>query len=242
MNTSLNRLGIILGIFFVVGMALFSFAFFKARSTDDSLAVTGSAKRLITSDTVKWTAMIARTVTMPELKSGYSQMAKDIEIVKKFYISNGFLEKDLTISPVTMYQNYDYNYQNSTPENRYYNLQQIITIQSQDVQKVTDLAKNIQDIIDKGVIFTTQSLEYFYSKLADLRIDLLSEAVKDAKVRAEKIAESGNRNIGSLKSAGMGVVQLLPVNSVDISDYGSYDTMNIEKEAMVTVKANFTLR
>ncbi|MDD4995997.1 MAG: SIMPL domain-containing protein, partial [Patescibacteria group bacterium] len=81
-----------------------------------------------------------------------------------------------------------------------------------------------------------------YTKLPELRISLLAEAIKDAKARAEKIAESSGKRIDVIKSASIGVVQVLPVNSVEISDYGAYDTSSIEKEVMVTVKASFNMK
>jgi hypothetical protein len=48
--------------------------------------------------------------------------------------------------------------------------------------------------------------------------------------------------VGSIRSASMGVVQVLSPQSIEISDYGSYDTSSVEKEVMVTVKAAFSLR
>jgi hypothetical protein len=40
----------------------------------------------------------------------------------------------------------------------------------------------------------------------------------------------------------MGVVQVMQVDSVDVSDYGSYDTSTINKDVMVTVKTVFGLK
>jgi hypothetical protein len=40
----------------------------------------------------------------------------------------------------------------------------------------------------------------------------------------------------------MGVVQVMPIGAVEISDYGSYDTSGIEKEVMITVKTVFGLK
>jgi hypothetical protein len=202
--------------------------------------VTGSAKQRVTSDTVKWTGNFSRTVLTTELKSGYDQMDQDLRIVKRFFADQGITDKDLAVSPVTMEQVSSYNQSADTP--REYVLKQSVEIQSNDVNKITALAKSIQPLINQGVIFSTQSVEYYYSALPDLRIKMLGEAVKDAKVRATEIAKSSGRKAGALKSAGMGVVQLLPVNSVEVSDYGAYDTSSIEKEAMVTVKTSFTLK
>ena len=84
---------------------------------------------------------------------------------------------------------------------------------SEEVQKLTDLSKNIQKLVDEGVIFSISNLQYFISNLPELRINLLADAVKDAKARAQKIAEGTDKKIGTIKTANMGVVQVLPVNS-----------------------------
>ena len=107
---------------------------------------------------------------------------------------------------------------------------------------ISEIAKNINPLIEKGVVFSTQSLEYTYTKLPEERVEMLSSAVKDAKARASKLAESSGKSVGQLKSASSGVVQVMSANSLDISDYGSYDTSKIEKNIMLTVKASFTLK
>ena len=121
-------------------------------------------------------------------------------------------------------------------------MNQSFTIQSDDVEQITAISKQIPELASQGVIVSIQALEYYYSKLPDLRVSLLTDAIKDAKARAEKIAEGTGRNVGAVQAASSGVVQVLSPNSVDISDYGNYDTTSIEKEIMVTVKASFRLK
>jgi hypothetical protein len=130
--------------------------------------------------------------------------------------------------------------QNSNNQVRY-QLAQTITIQSDDVNKITEISKKIPELAAQGAIISVQSLEYYYSKLPDLRVSLLTQAVQDAKARAEKIAQGTGQSVGSVQSASSGVVQVLQSNSVDISDYGNYDTSSIEKDIMVTVKVSFRL-
>src|SRR5690606_2242284 len=128
---------------------------------------------------------------------------------------------------------------------REYTLRQTITVQSiteDDVTKITQLAKNTQALTNQGVIFSTYQPEYYYSKLSELRVSLLADAIKDAKARATELAESSGSRVGTLKAASTGVVQVLSPNSVEVSDYGQYDTSSIEKDVMVTVRATFTVR
>ncbi len=230
--------GLILGFCLIIAAGLGSYAFYTVKSFDNALTVTGSAKKQVTSDLVKWRTSFSRNITLDTLKGGYEQMKNDNVAVVAFFKKNGIEEKDLNISPVLMNQiTWD---KNQGPIE--YALQQTVELQSKDVQKVTLLAKNIDELINAGVIFTTQSLEYYVTNLSEERIQLLSEAVLDSQNRAAKLVESSGKQVGSLRSASVGVVQLMPVNSTDVSDYGTYDTSTIDKELMVTVRTQFILK
>jgi hypothetical protein len=222
--------------------AIAGYAFYRVRLLDDSLAVTGSAKQEVVSDTVKWRANFSRTITLSNIKSGYATMAADEALVKAFMEKNGVNKDEVTIAAISMNEDYSYNSNNNPNYEKRYTLSQQVTVDSKDVDKITNLSKQTQTLVNQGVIFTTYGLEYYYSKLSDLRVSLLSDAIKDAKARADKIAEASGKTVGQLKNASSGVVQVLPLNSVDVSDYGAYATGDIKKEVMVTVKAAFTLR
>ncbi|MCE5329745.1 SIMPL domain-containing protein [bacterium] len=236
-SNKLIYFGTIVGICFIIGILIFSFTFYKVRTADNSMWVTGSFKQKVNSDIAKFSAGFSRNVPAEDLKSGYSQMKTDEGIVKKFFTDAGFNEKDLQISPVYMDAPFMYD-PNAAKE---YILRQNVEIQSKEIQKLTDLSKNVQNLINSGVIFSINSIQYYVTNLPELRINLLADAVKDAKARAQKIAEGTGKKIGTIKTANMGVVQVLPVNSTDVSDYGTYDTSTVEKEVMVTVTVLFTL-
>lgn len=233
MNTRL-----LIAIAIVVSTAIGAYTFYQIRSLDNTLTVTGSASKLVTSDHVKWVGVINRVVKANTLKIGYSEMARDLENVKVFLKEKNISDDQIVISPVFMDQNYD----QPQGAERSYTLRQTIDVNSGDVNAIAEVAKNIQPLIEKGVIFSTQSLEYTYSKLPEERVSLLANAIADAKARASKLAESSGKSVGTLKSASSGVVQVMSANSLDVSDYGSYDTSKVEKNIMLTVKASFTLK
>jgi uncharacterized protein len=230
--------GLILGLSIIISAGLGSFTFFKLRSMD-YISTTGSAKKAVVSDKVKWTSSINRPVKVSTMKDGYAKMDADLKEVKNFLVTSGIPVESIDISPIFMNEVYD---QNQGAEKNY-NLVQNITIQSNDVQKIAELSKNTSSLnINKNVLFSTNSLEYYYSKLPETRVELLANAVGDAKARAEQLASAGGKKIGILKSASSGVVQVMSPNSVEVSDYGMYDTSSIEKEIMVTVKASFEIK
>jgi hypothetical protein len=234
-------LGITVGASLVLSTVIGAFSFYKVRSFDDSLSVTGSARVNVTSDQVKWTASFSRQIKASGLKSGYQAMTSDLKKVLAFYGKHGVQKADLLISPISMDEVYDYSAGAESREKQYV-LRQSVELSSSQVVAVKTLADDVPALVLDGVIFQTQSLEYYYSKLPELRVSLLSDAVTDAKARAERIAESSGRSVGTLKSAAQGVVQVLPANSVEVSDYGAYDTSRVEKQVMVTVRAAFTIR
>jgi len=230
----------------ILGVALLLSVFvagkyaYNIRAFDNGLSVTGSAQTNVTADSVKWTSSIQRVVTETALKTGYAQMSKDAKIVSDFFKKQGIADENVTVSTVFADQIYKYDANNNGP--REYTLRQTFTISSTGVEKVSALAKNIQGIVDQGVVFSASAPEYYYSKLASLRVSLLGDAIKDAKARAEQLANSSGQKVGALKSASSGVVQVLAPNSIDVSDYGQYDTQSINKTVMVTARATFILQ
>jgi len=244
---------LVMGASLVVATAVGGGIFYKSKQLSNVLSVTGSAEQLVTSDTVKWQSAISRSVDATGLKEGSSQIKNDQKIVGDYLKNSGVQDSEITFSPVTVSpvcesQNniiYDKFGNQSCGSNRTvgYNLQQVITVESQKVPEVTKISQTASDyFIGQGLVFTTQSLEYYYNKLADLRLDLLSRATVDAKARAQKIAESTGKQIDSLQEASMGVFQVTAKNSVEVSDYGSYDTASLEKKVTGVVRVSFSLK
>jgi len=232
----------IIGLCVIISSVIFSWAFYNSRISTDSISVTGSASREVVSDSAKFSGNFSRIVKLSSLKSGYDQMAADLKLVKAFLAAQNIDDKNVTISPVAMEQNYDYNQNNVSATEKDYTLRQTIEVVSSDVKKITDLAQATQLLINKGVIFSVSPVEYYYKNLPETRVTLLSSAVADAKRRAEEIVSGTGKKIGALKSAASGVVQVLPANSLEISDYGTYDTSKVNKNVMVTVKAAFEIK
>lgn len=242
LNEPMARFGVILGVTLIISSVVIGLAVSGISNKNNTLTVTGSATKIVKADTVKWTIEIMRTTKLSSLNQGYVQLSRDLDIAKRFFLDNGYSADRLEISTVSMFQNYE-NIPYGVEKD--YTLSQTITItsnQEQDLVKITELSKNIGNLVSRGVIASTRSLEYLYSKLPEERVALLGEATADAKNRAVQIAKPVRGKVGSLVGASAGVVQVRPLNSVDVSDYGAYDTSNIDKQIMVTVKATFKIK
>lgn len=231
---------IILGVSLVLSVLIFGNFIYKIQSLNNTLTVTGSARQRVMSDTGKLVGRFMRTVTINNLKEGYKLMESDQTKVINFFKSQKVDEKNIIISAISQQDIWKQNEYDGQPKQ--YNLVQTVEIHLEDVNQLDKLSKNLQPLIDQNVLFAIERVEYYVSKLPEYRISMLGDAIKDAKARAEKIAASSGKKVGIIKSASAGVVQVLSPNSIDVSDYGTYDTSSIEKEIMVTVKALFTIR
>jgi hypothetical protein len=209
-------------------------------SLHNELSVTGSTKKSVISDEVKWTAEISRTVVSKSgVDQAYKDVQKDFAAVRTVLLGAGIPEEEISTFPIYVSEMYDDQSKGAAPPT--YRVAQTIVVRSKNVEKVELLAKNNAPLLTQGVFINTNALEYFYSKLPNLRVELLGAAIQDARARAEEIAKASGAKVGALKSASSGVVQVLAPNSIDVSDYGTYDTSSKEKEVSVTVRASFML-
>lgn len=231
----------VLGVSLIVVAIIAGIFINSLRSSGNVLTSTGSAKTSVVSDSAKFSGSVIAYGTQFELPARYKDIEADTSKVKDYLIKNGVTEEELTISPVTQFEQYDYN-NSGMNQPKQFQLSQIVSVNSTDVEKVTKISNGVSDIAKSGVLFQTNGAQYFYSKLAELRVSLLGEAVKDAKARAREIAKASGGNVGKLKTATSGVVQVLAPNSIDTSDYGTYDTTTVEKDVMVTVRATFIIK
>jgi uncharacterized protein len=230
---------LVVGLFLLGTGIIFSWAFYSARQSDDTISVTGSAKMEVKADQAKWTLEIYRPAFQESLSGAYSQVAKDAEAVKIYFKSQGIEDSQITLNTVTADQ--DYSYGNNGGPTRF-RVHGEITVSSPDVDKVQALAQNAQTLITRGYSVNPRQPEYYVSNLPELRVSLLGKAIDDAKARAQEIAKSGGSSVGKLAGASSGVVQVMAPNSTNVEDYGSYDTSTIEKEVSVTARATFIVR
>lgn len=246
-NCDMNHFGersiafAVLGASIVLTGVIVSYTLFSIRTMERNVITsTGSAKERVMSDTVKWTGEISRRVPTSGLGGGYAQMEKDLDALRTFLKNKGVDPDALETRPIFTQEEIYYGSEGPRSTGMTM-LRQNVVLSATDVEGLTTIARDMKDLIAKGTPVTTVSLEYLYSKLPDLRVKLLGGAVKDAKARAGEIASAGGESVGDLQSASSGVVQVMSPNSIDVSDYGSYDTQSIEKEVMVTVRATFSV-
>jgi hypothetical protein len=230
---------LILGLAAVVSMFIFTGTWRKVRSENQTITVTGSAKKVMISDLgILRGTLSASGVTASD---AYRALQAQKPILVEYIRSKGFPADKITFQTISNYPIYNYNQNGQQMDIRSYNASQMIDIQSNDVELIKSISLEISSLVEKGVNFQVNPPEYYYTKVGDIKIEIQAEAAKDAMTRGQRIAEATGRELGTLKSARMGVLQITPENSNMTSDYGINDVSSIRKEITAVVNANFSI-
>ncbi|NLK50713.1 MAG: SIMPL domain-containing protein [Candidatus Cloacimonetes bacterium] len=232
----IQRSIIIASIAFIVGLTALGSYFMQSRMQERTLRVTGYASKQFESDLVKWSLSLQKTAYIDELKDAYNSLSKDMNDYKARLIKAGFEEKDINIQPPTSSGIYsDYGHLTS------YSVTQSLYLLSSDISKVESQALDPSFFADRGLLLQRSDLEYLYSKLPELKKQLIAEATTDAMDRAKEITGASKSKLGKLKFARAGVFQITEPYSTDVSDYGYYSTDTRSKSISVTVAAEYDL-
>lgn len=230
-------LGLLLafGLIFAVKSGVTAFA-------RNSVSVTGSAFEIVQSDS--GSLEMSLKVKKPTKAQALTVSKSQLPVIYEYLKSKGFdTEKDVDVKPPYGYNQYKtYPNGNTSEEIAYYNLTQPISVKSDDVKKIKDLSLDVTSLMDKNIEIDAGSPNYSYSKLPDLKIKLLKNATTDAKQRASAMLKSTGNRVGKIQSVRMGVFQITPVDSTDVSDMGINDTSTIEKKITAVANVVFQIK
>lgn len=202
--------------------------------------VTGAAQKNITSDYIVWVSWITRREA--DLPTAYKNLKVDLDTVLTYLESKGIRKEEIITSQITTSKIFKKTTDGKeTNDVEAYELSQNIEIRSNDVTKIDLISRESTELINQNIVFMSGAPSYFYTKLDDLKIEMLAKATENAKQRAESMVKATGNRIGFMRSAKMGVFQITPVTSTDVSDYGYNDTSALEKKVMAVVSASFSI-
>ncbi len=230
---------IIFGIAIVLSSLFLGKAYTDRYSSSGEIQVTGLGKVDFSSDLIVWEGRYSAKNL--DLKEAYLSLEKNKSAINQYLEEKGVNKEQLIYSAVTMNHK---NKQIYSTDGDYmgdefigYELIQSVQIESKEVDKIEKVSREITELLNQGVQFYSESPRYYYTKLADLKIEMISKATEDARIRAAKISEFSGGNLGELESARMGVFQITGQNSKESYSWGgTFNTSSRKKTASITMK------
>lgn len=239
-----NITALIFGLAIVIAAYFLGSAYVKRANPPQIISVTGLGNENFTSDLIVWEGRFS--AFSPILTSAFDELNRQKEIVRNYLLSKGIENSNIIFNSVQTTEQRDNKYQDGNYIGsvfRGYELSQSVQIESTDVAKIEEVSREITELLNNGVQFNSSPPRYYYTKLADLKIEMISKATEDARIRAERIAENAGGQLGDLISARMGVFQITGQNSgEDYSWGGAYNTSSKNKTASITMRLEYNAK
>ncbi|MBT8289086.1 MAG: SIMPL domain-containing protein [Flavobacteriaceae bacterium] len=240
-----NLTAIIFGLAIVGSSFILGNAVINRNKQAGTIAVTGLGQTNFTSDLIVWEARFTRVDR--DLKQAYADLERDKKAIQDYLKAKGITDSVVVFNAVStqknMKQNYSSTGQYMGEEFTGYTLSQSVQIDSKAVQQVEKISREVTELLNKGIQLYSLSPRYYYTKLDDLKIEMISRATENARLRAERIATNSGARLGNLLTAKMGIFQITGQNSnEDYSWGGAYNTSSKEKTASITMKLTYDVK
>ena len=147
---------------FIIGLGLLGSAIKNRNKSENTISVTGLGTKKFTSDLITWSGNFSGNSF--ELKQAYDALSNDRKIIENYLISKGIPKNEIVFSAVDIQKQYNYvSDANGSSHQTFagYQLTQSVSLESKDVAKIENLSRNITEIINLGIEFTSSRPNYF---------------------------------------------------------------------------------
>ncbi|MEC9488294.1 MAG: SIMPL domain-containing protein [Halanaerobium sp.] len=238
-----NKAVLIIGIALIISSVILGGFFYQTNKPQKTISVVGIASRNFTSDTVKWRLTLEERVGPDSLEEGYGQIQAQADRLFSELAARQIADIQVNRKPIVVMEQYDFINSNGREERVFtgYQLQQSLILISNEVDKIEELVYNPVNLVEKGITLRYTELQYYSSRIDELKKEIIGEATVNARERAMKMLEDTDITLGKVLSINSGVFQITEPYSTMVSSGGIYDTSTRDKQIRVTVHARFEL-
>lgn len=176
------------------------------KTQDRYVVVKGSAERIVDADLLVWP--LPHTVGGNDLASVQRDLARNTEAIRRFFLDAGFEEDEIVVSPPRLEDRWAYAYGDSRPPERF-RYANTVSLRTTKVDKALAALRNSGQLVAGGVMLEQHSQpEFDYTRLNDIKPELIAEATAAARESAEQFAKDSGSHLGGIRSANQGVVTI----------------------------------
>jgi len=170
-----------------------------------TIEVRGLATREVPANQVTWP--IVFTQVGNDLPTVYDNVSTTNVRIVKFLTENGIDGKEISVGAPSM-TDLSTNRYNSNPIPFKYSVTSVVTVSSQQVDKVRELINRQGELLKQGIPIEADNYQYQvsydYTELNSVKPEMIAEATKNAREAAKKFADDSDSEIGKIKSARQG--------------------------------------
>jgi len=202
---------LVLSISIILAGYFISQTILNSKKFERYVTVKGLSEREVEADLAIWPIQI--TVVSDDLLRLQNDLQSQTEVLAKFFEDQKFGSSELTIGSPNIQDSRANLYGGQNAGNQYRYIATIdFTIRTSDIGKLHNAAGNIGSVIGKGIIVGSKNyyaqIEYLFTKLNDLKPEMIEESTKNARVAAENFAKDSQSKVGKIKSAYQGLFSI----------------------------------
>jgi hypothetical protein len=206
----------------------------EANQQNQVITVKGSARLPVRSDLGVWRIDVSGEAG--ELNEAFTLLEERVQRVRAFLEEAGFSGEEIALGAIDTSTHYKRDeHGRTTREVVSRTLSRQFTVTSSDVKRMAATAGEVTSLLKEGVPVRSSVPAFTYTKVGDLKIEVLGRASADARRRAEEIAARSGCRVAEVRQVRMGVIQITRPHSTAVSSMGIYDTSTIEKDISVVV-------
>lgn len=188
---------VILALGIVIGGFLLGDGLKRARLADRSVTVRGLAERDVTADLATWTLRTLSTGT--NFAAVQADASEDAATVRKYLADYGFKPEDVQTAGISVSQ-----WNNNGVDQ--IQVRQQLKLRTTDIAAAQRAHAGQAALLARGVALEDAgpSMVYSFTKLNDVKPEMIAAATKDARKGAEQFANDSGASVGGIKSASQG--------------------------------------
>jgi len=200
----------ILGVLLCTGLVVLglfiSSSITKIKALDRTVTVKGLSEREIPANIAIWPIKFSEADN--DLSNLFSVIQNKTSLITEFLRKNGFNENEISLTSPAILDRHAQGYVDTNKVTFRYSANSTITVYTENVDSVRNATKKLVDLGKHGIAIAGQDYqtrtEYLFTKLNDIKPEMVAEATKNAREVAIKFAMDSNSKLGKIKRASQG--------------------------------------
>lgn len=210
----------------IVGGYLLGDGLTRMKMAERSVTVRGLAEREVTADLATWTISYSSTAT--DMASAQASVDRDTASIIAFFDGLGFPEDALQPTGANV-SSYTSNGITS------FTVRQRMTLRTNDIERAERAVRQQADLVRRGVLLEEgSSMSYTFTRLNDIKPEMVAEATRDARAAAQQFAEDSGADVGGIRQATQGYFDI-NARDGDGGGWGVADTPYKKVRVVTTV-------
>lgn len=228
-----------LGLFLAIGMSLGGYfigqTMYNAKVALNTAEAKGLAERRVEADRANWqinfSVASSKQADIPNLYKKSEEIQDKITTLLK---EQGFDENEIKPGIID-YRYTEYRDDKQILVDQRHTLTGTISVETGKVKQIAGARTEINKLIAQGINIENLAPTYHFTKLNEIKPDMLREATQNARIAANEFAKNAGAHVGRIRSAQQGNFYIRDAGE----EYG--DTAKIEKDVRVVTTITFYL-